>query len=75
LSNYLLVRLEPDLGKLATSRGVIFTLIRLIRGVISVDDIEIISRATLDEWLLPEDTNYQTAHTRRQRKPRPDDHS
>lgn len=65
-SRFLIVELgetPPNARRWRLERGY-----AVFRGVVAITDAEIISRATLDEWLLPPDQNYQTIRTRRPRK-------
>lgn len=55
MSRYLLVELAEDLAACRTTRAGVWASIMQVGGVYSLTDLEVISRATLDQWLLPQD--------------------
>lgn len=59
MSRFLLVELESDLAAVHTTRGGVFASIKIVSGVARVVDIDAISQATLDTWLLPEEQTYE----------------
>lgn len=56
-----MVELEPDLAACGTSRTVVFLCLEQVPGVRAVTGLEAISRATLDEWLMPVESRVPVA--------------
>ena len=64
MSRFLIVELEPDLAAVYTTRGGVFASIKIVSGVRGVTDVETISQATLDAWLLPAEQTYEVQRKR-----------
>jgi len=65
VSRFLLVEMEEDLPARYTTHDGVLISCKCVNGVKAVTDLECISRATLDEWLLPVQRSLVAKLTRR----------
>jgi hypothetical protein len=67
VSRFLLVEMEEDLRSRYTTHDGVLISCKCVNGVKAVTDLECISRATLDEWLLPEHLSLMARPRKRER--------
>jgi len=59
MSRFWLVETHDDLESLKTTRGGVFAQLLCVNGVLSVTDLDAISRGTLDAMLLPPEKTWE----------------